>query len=162
MRVSASMKSVCQGQRAGRCSVQRRAGAGEAAGEREQSAAQRAGGARGGVGEAEQGGPAGEVVREAGDHGPGAVGAVVPGGEVRERLVFEVADDELDLGVLAVLGVDVVHRFGAVGDEREVAPVGEQLGLVVLGVQVHAAHDQAVLAERRLGELADAACRGSR
>jgi hypothetical protein len=51
---------------------------------------------------------------------------------------------------------DVVHRLGAVGDERVMAPIGEQLGLVVLGVQVHAADDQPVLAERRLGQLADA------
>lgn len=36
-----------------------------------------------------------------------------------------------------------------------VAPVGEQLGLVVLGVQVHATDDQPVIAERRLGQLAD-------
>jgi hypothetical protein len=64
--------------------------------------------------------------------------------EVRERLVFEIADDELDLGVLAVLGVDVVHRLGAVANEREVPPVGKQLSLVLLGVQMDAAHDQAI------------------
>ena len=37
-------------------------------------------------------------------------GSAVPGREVRERLVVEVTDDELDLGVLAVLGIDFVHR----------------------------------------------------
>ena len=35
---------------------------------------------------------------------------------MRERLVFEIADDELDLGVLAVLGIDVIARLGAVGE----------------------------------------------
>ena len=87
---------------------------------------------------------------------PGAVGAVVPGGKVRQCLGLEIADDELDLGVLAVLSVDVVHRLGAVGDECVVAPVGEQLGLIFLGVQVHAADDQALIAERRFGQFADA------
>jgi hypothetical protein len=32
-------------------------------------------------------------------------------GEVRQRLVVEVADDELEDGVLAMLGVDVVQRL---------------------------------------------------
>jgi hypothetical protein len=40
---------------------------------------------------------------DAGDHRPGAVRAEAAGREVRERLVFEVSDDELDDGVLAVL-----------------------------------------------------------
>ncbi len=74
---------------------------------------------------------------------------------MRKRLVVEVADDELDLGVLAMLSVDDVRRLGTVGNERVVAP-REQLGLVFLGVQVHAAHDQAIVADDRLGELADA------
>ena len=74
------------------------------------------------AGEAEQFGPAQQVVRQRGDHRPGRVGVEVAGGEVRERLVFEVADDELDDGVLAVLGLDDVERVGAVGGEREVAP----------------------------------------
>src|SRR5215203_7166310 len=77
-------------------------GLGEPCGDREQPAAQRPSGPRGRVFQAEQIGPASEVVREARDHRPGAVGAVVPGGEVRERLVFEIADDELDLRVLAM------------------------------------------------------------
>ena len=48
---------------------------------------------------------------------------------MRERLVLEVADRELHDGVLAVLGLDRRERLGAVGDEREVAPVRPQLGL---------------------------------
>jgi hypothetical protein len=48
----------------------------------------------------------------------------------RERLgVFEVADQELDRGVVAVIGVGDEHRGRAVGGERGVAPIGEQLGL---------------------------------
>ena len=73
-----------------------------------------------------------------------------------ERLVFEVADRELDLGVLAMLSVDRVQVLAAVGHEREVPPVGEQLGLILLGVQMDAADDQPLVSQRRLGELADA------
>jgi hypothetical protein len=43
---------------------------------------------------------------------------------VRQRLVFEVADRELDDCVVAVLCLDQLERFGAVGDEREVPPIG--------------------------------------
>ena len=43
---------------------------------------------------------------------------------MRERLVLEVADHELDDGVLAVLGLDQRDRLVAVGEEREVPPVG--------------------------------------
>ena len=43
------------------------------------------------------------VVRERGDHGPGGVGQEVAGREVRQRLVFEVADRELHDGMLTVL-----------------------------------------------------------
>jgi hypothetical protein len=41
----------------------------------------------------------------------------VAGGKVRQRLVFEVGDDLLDDGVLAVLGLDDGEILGAVGDE---------------------------------------------
>lgn len=51
-------------------------------------------------------GPAQQVVGRGGEDGPGAVGVVVPGGEVREGLVLEVGDGLLDDGVLAVLGLD--------------------------------------------------------
>ena len=60
---------------------------------------------------------------------------------MRERLVFEVADRELDLGVLAMLAIDRVDLLAAVGEEGEVAPVGKQLGLVVLGVKMDATDD---------------------
>ena len=81
-------------------------GAGQPAGDLQQPAAEGAGGADGVAGQPDQRGPAGEVVRERGDHGPGAVGVELAGGEVRERLVFQIADRELDDGVLAVLGLD--------------------------------------------------------
>ena len=56
-------------------------------------------------------------------------GVEVPGREVRQRLVFEVGDDLLDDRVVAVLGLHQRDVLGAVGDEREVPPIGEQLGL---------------------------------
>jgi len=46
------------------------------------------------------------------------------GGEVRERLVLEVTDHELDRGVVAMIGAGHEGRGGAVGQERVVAPVG--------------------------------------
>ena len=50
------------------------AGAGQAGGDLEEVAAAGAGGLDGLVGQADLGAPAAEVVREGGDHGPGAVG----------------------------------------------------------------------------------------
>jgi hypothetical protein len=74
--------------------------------------------------------PAQQVVREAGDHRPGRVGAEQTGREVRQGLVFEVADHLLDDGVLAMLGLHCFDRFEAFGREREAAPLaGEQLAL---------------------------------
>ena len=99
-------------------------GACQPAGDPEQPVAAGGGGADAVVGQADHAGPPPEVVREGGDHGPGAVGGELAGGEVRERLVFEIADRELDDGVLAMLGLDQQQRLGAVGREREVLPVG--------------------------------------
>ena len=47
---------------------------------------------------------------------------------MRECLVFEVTDRELDDGVLAVLCLDLFERVGAVGQERMMAQWAE-LGL---------------------------------
>ena len=58
-------------------------------------------------------------MRERTDHGPGAVGVELAGGEVRERLVFEIGDDLLNDGVITMLGLDDRDVFGAVRDERE-------------------------------------------
>jgi hypothetical protein len=104
---------------------------GEPAGEREQPAADGPGGADGAAGLADQFGPAQQVVGERGDHRPRAVGVELAGGEVRECLVFEVADDQLDDGVLAVLGLDDLQRLGPVGGEREVLPAGQKFALGV-------------------------------
>jgi hypothetical protein len=70
---------------------------------------------------------------------------------VLKRLVFEIADGELDDGVLAVLGLDDLEEVGAVGDEREVAPVGPQLGLGA--DQAGAADDQPSAAGAGFGDL---------
>jgi hypothetical protein len=101
------------------------------------------------VGEADQGCPAREVVRQGGDHGPGAVGGEAAGGEVTECLVLEVADHQLDGGVVAVVDVGVAHRDGALGEKAVVAPVGPQLGLCA--DESGPADDQPPVAELRLG-----------
>ena len=98
-----------------------------------------------GVGAAEAGGPAGEVVREHAAGEPGAVGGESSGGAAAEpRAFFEVSDGELDCGVAAVVGVGGtgVEVF-SVGDEAVVAPVGPQLALGA--EQAAAAYDQAQL-----------------
>ena len=60
-------------------------------------------------------------MRQAGDDCPRAVGAVAPGREVRERLIFEVADRELDDGVLAMLGLDDADRRCGLSETRSAA-----------------------------------------
>ena len=79
---------------------------------------------------------------------------------MRQRLVFEVGDDLLDDGVIAVLGLDERDLVGAVGEEREVPPVGPQLGL--RAEQPGASDDQPAAAVDGLGDLRLAAVRGSR
>jgi hypothetical protein len=66
-------------------------------------------------------------------------------------LVFEIADRELDDGVLAILGLDQEQRLGAVRGEREVLPVGEQFGL--LADETCAGHDQPPTTLLGLGDL---------
>ena len=70
---------------------------------------------------------------------------------MRERLVYEVADRQLDAGVVAVIGVGDERRDRAVGREAVVAPVGEQLGL--RADQAGAADDQPEALELGLGDL---------
>ena len=66
----------------------------------------------------------------------------VPGWDVLESgTVFEVADREFDDGVLTMELVDIDGGAVEVGEEPEVAPVGPQLQLVLVG-QTCAAHDQ--------------------
>src|SRR6266536_2591453 len=102
---------------------------GQATGQGEQAAADGARGTDDTVGESEQFGPAQQVVRERCNDCPGGVGVELSGGEVLERLVFEVADDGLDDSVLAVLGLDERDLLVAVGRERVVLPGREQLFL---------------------------------
>ena len=70
---------------------------------------------------------------------------------MRQRLIFEVGDDLLDNGVVAVLGLDERDLLVAVGDEAEVPPVGPQLGL--RAEQAGAPDDQPAPAIDGLGDL---------
>ena len=83
-----------------------------------------------GVHAAEAGGPADEVVGEHGAGEPGGVGEEPARGAVLEPgAFFEVADGELDGGVVAVELVDGDGGQFDVGDEGVVTPVGPQLGV---------------------------------
>ena len=151
MRVSASMKSCCQGQRAGRCSVQRRAlrvrRPGSASRRRRRVRAART---------VRSGRPSRPVQRSrlwasAAITVQAALAKKLPGGEVRERLVFEIADAQLDDGVLAVFGLDELERVGAVGEERVELPGRQQLALG--GRACGRGGRSAVACQRRLGDL---------
>jgi hypothetical protein len=97
--------------------------------DREQPAAECAGGAHGAVGQADQLGPPEQVVRERAGYRPGAVGVELAGWEVRQRLILELDDYLFDDGMVTMFGLDQGDVFGAVGEKREVTPVGPQLGL---------------------------------
>ena len=102
---------------------------------------------------AEDDGPADEVVGEHGAVQPRPVGGEVARRDVFETgAFFEVADGELDHGVLAVEGVDGDGVAGQVGEEPEVPPVGPQGGLGGAG-QSGAAHDQTPAVVDALGHL---------
>jgi hypothetical protein len=96
-------------------------------------------------------GPAQQVVRERGDHGPGGVGKELAGREVHQGLVFEVTDRELNHGMLAMFCLDQLERVGAVGQERGVAPVWPQLSLG--SNQPGAMNDQSLSSDRRFSDL---------
>jgi hypothetical protein len=98
--------------------------AGQATGDRDQPAAQGSGGADGGVGQPDQLCPPEQVVRERAEHGPGAVGVELAGRKMHKRLVLQVGNHLLNYGVIAMLSLDQRDVLGAVGDEREVTPVG--------------------------------------
>ncbi len=70
-------------------------------------------------------------------------------------LVFEIGDDLLDDGVIAMLGLDDGESLAAVGDQAEVPPVGKQLGLGT--DEAGAADDQPPVAVDGLGDLRFAA-----
>jgi hypothetical protein len=125
--------------------------AGQSPGDLQQSAAQGARGADGCVWETDQLCPSEQVVSKRAEHGPGAVGVELAGGEVHKRLVLEIGDDLLDDGVIAMLGLDQGDVLGAVGEQREVTPVGPQLCL--RADQAGASDDQSALAVGGLGDL---------
>ena len=78
-----------------------------------------------------------------GDHRaqrPGVVGRESAGGQVRQGPVDQVGEHGFDDCVLTVGQVSLRGRLGAVGEERVVAPDGEQLGQ--LGLVADPAHDQ--------------------
>jgi hypothetical protein len=129
----------------------------EPAGDAEQAPPQGGLGLWGGVFESQQRHPAGEVGGQRGDHTPGAVGGVVAAWQVAQRAVFVVADGELDDGMLAVLALDHGEGFCAVGDEREVTPVGPERGL--RADQPGAAYDQAPPCQACFGDLREARVR---
>jgi hypothetical protein len=64
-----------------------------------------------------------------------------------------VADGQVADGVAAVVGVQEGGGAGPIGDERVVAPGGEQLGLLALVAD--ATHDQSVALVAGLGDLGD-------
>jgi hypothetical protein len=72
---------------------------------------------------------------------------------VEAGALLEVADRELDLGVAALVGLDLGERLGAVGEEGVVAPVGKQLGLGA--EEAGAANDEPASAQGALGDLGD-------
>lgn len=154
MRASASANASCQGQRAGRCGVQRRAvrvsRPGRASSRRRRVRAART---------VWPGRPGTEVQRSrlwARQAMPvqAALAVNLPDGKCASALVFEIADAELDDGVLAVLGFDRRKRVGAVGRRRKQLPARQQLALAI--ERADAAHDQPPAAEDCLGDLRDA------
>jgi hypothetical protein len=71
---------------------------------------------------------------------------------VSERLGFEIADDQLDAGVVTMIDVRDEHRdVLAVGREGVMAPVGPELSLVA--GQAGATHDETELTELGFGDL---------
>ena len=118
-----------QGQSVGRCSTRRRAEDAIRAGSSiswVRRVAQRAFACR-----FEAAAPAArsKVERDGGECEPGGVGLELPGGCVGERAVLQLGDNLLDDGVVAVGLVRGDGGQSAVGDERVMAPGGEQLVL---------------------------------
>ena len=72
--------------------------------------------------------PAGHVLRHHLDGQPGGVGSGAARGEMVEpRAVLEVADDVLDLGVAAMVGLEVQGVAVPVRDAGVIAVVGKQV-----------------------------------
>ena len=156
IRSSAMLKLSAHGHRAGSRSVQRRLRLTSRPGIASSRVRMVRGDGEllGGVDVAESGGPADEVVGQHGAAEPGGVGEEPARWAVLEAgAFFEVADGQLDGGVVTV---ELVGGDGAeldVGDERVVPPVGPKSQLVRVG-EPGAAHDQAYLSLGSLGGTA--------
>ena len=97
----------CQGQPWGRCRVRRRAELGEPSGHREEAPSEGLGGHQLLV-QTDASCPAGQVVRHRLDGPPGSVGGEAPRGEMAQsHAVLEVSDGVLDLGVAAMVGLEI-------------------------------------------------------
>ncbi|MDP9405712.1 MAG: hypothetical protein M3O86_03800, partial [Actinomycetota bacterium] len=100
-------------------------------------------------------------MREDGQGQPGGVGGELARRRVRQRPVFEVADDQLDAGVGTVVGLGRGHVAVAVGDQGVMVDHDVQRQLRA-GGGTHPPHDQAhvdgvavAALERRVGHLGD-------
>ena len=101
--------------------------------------------------QADAGCPAGQVVGHRLDGQPGAVGGEAPRGEmVQPDAVLEVAYGILDLGVAAVVGLQVQGLPIAVGDEGVIAVYGEE-GELGTGRGLHPSDDEPYRRGVRLG-----------
>ena len=86
--------------------------------------------------------PAGEVMRHHLDRQPGAVGGEAARGKMVETdAVLEVSDGILDLGVAAMVGLQLEGLPVAVGDEAVIAVVGEE-GQLGTGRGLHPPDDE--------------------
>ena len=125
-RARARLNCSSQGQRRGRCRVNRRAERVIRPGQGKDPSSEGLGG-HGLLTQADAGCPAGQVMRHHLDRQPGAVG-----GEARRRhvvqpdAVLEVTYGVLDLGVAAMIGLQFQRLPIAVGDEAVIAVGGEE------------------------------------
>ena len=143
-RVRAPVNWASQGQRRGKCSVRRRAERVRPTGEGEESPPQSLGGHHL-LAQTDARRPARQVVSHNLYRQPGGVGGV--GGEtagremVETHAVLEVADGILDLGVAAMVGLEIQGVAIPVGDEGVIA-VGGQQGQLRAGRGLHPPDDE--------------------
>jgi len=90
-------------------------------------------------------------VRDRGDHCPCGVRVELARWGVREGLVDEVADVELNRCVIAVPSLNDSEALGAVSQRGVMAPCLEELRMVA--DEADAADDQPLLADGRLSDL---------
>ena len=125
-RARARSNWASQGQRCGRCRGEAARRAGEPSGQGEEPPPQGLGGYYL-LTETDARRPAGQVVGNHLDGQPGGVGGEAARGEMVEtHAVLQVPDGVLDLGVAAVVGLQIQGVAVAVGDEGVIAVAGEQ------------------------------------